>query len=154
VAAALRTACRILQHVRNLSMSVALVLAFTIAGCAADDNGYPPSTIVAQPSSVPAVAELVESEVSIGAGEAGSDERRLAGMTCSEGLMTVATTRETIYAELPCDRFATPEIIDRFRDVAIRVTVRPAEGEGKLIIESETRASLEFTIGHAWLEEP
>jgi hypothetical protein len=131
------------------------VTSVAIGGCSGDDGGGDPLVIVVQPSVVPASADLVESETVIGTEAAGPGERRLSNFTCADGVVTVATTVETIYAELPCDRFVTPEQAAQVRDVAVLITIRPVpDGLSKLIIRSETRASIEFTIGHAWVVEP
>ena len=133
----------------------AFVMCVAFAGCASDDDGDAAPVLVVQPSVVPAAADLIESETTIGDLTAGGEERRLSNFSCADDLVTVATTVETIYAELPCDRFITPEQAEQFRDVALRISVRPdAEGLSKLIMQSDTQYSIEFTIGHAWIDEP
>ena len=84
-------------------------------------------------------------------------------MTCADGLVHLTTTKEAVFAELPCDRFVDEDVIDRYRATRVRVTIcvpdsgcaraRQNEDEGKLLIESPTGGSIEFTTGHIWIEE-
>jgi hypothetical protein len=130
-------------------LAIAVILAGLIIACSSDDEEEP-ATNVAQPTNVPASAELIERETVVGAS---TDGGRLAELTCADGIVSIITSNRAIYAELPCDRFVTPEIVERFVDAAVDVTVRPGEPEGKLIIRSRDGASIEFTTGHAWIDD-
>jgi hypothetical protein len=127
----------------------ACIIGALITACASDHDA--PRTAVPLPSSALSGARLIEADTVYGGADIASDDRRLSDMLCSGDLVTITTTKETVLAELPCDRFVTPDIVEQFRNMAVRVTVHPAAGGGKLLIEAQTRASIEFTIGHAWV---
>jgi hypothetical protein len=141
-----------------------LVAAALAAGCSddGDDAGDVP-----RPTAVPTAASLIDGETSFGTADplatAPPDERLFYDMTCVDGLVQLTTTNETVFAELPCDRFVDESVIGPFRATRIRVTIcvpdsdcaraRQNEDVGKLLIESPTGGSVEFTTGHIWIEK-
>ena len=122
---------------------------------------------VVRPTAVPTQADLVDGEFSFGTADADAvdppDERLLSELGCAGSLLSLVTTRESVYAELPCDRFVDASVVARFQGTRVRVTIcvpdsdcaraRQSEDEGKLLIESPTGGSIEFTTGHIWIEE-
>ncbi len=141
--------------------------AMMIIGLAAACSGGDGDRMVVRPTAVPTQADLVDGETSFGTADAEAvdppDERLLFQLACADGLLGLVTTREAVYAELPCDRFVDASVVARFQGTRVRVTVcvpnsdcartRQNEDEGKLLIESPTGGSIEFTTGHIWIEE-
>jgi hypothetical protein len=117
--------------------------------------------LAARPDGVPAPAEQMVGETTL-SGEDGG-ERLLFSLMCVDGLLTLVTTRETVYAELPCDRFVGEDAVARFQGLSVDLTIcapvaacsrpRPNSTDGKLFVVSPAGASLEFTTGHLWREE-
>ena len=131
-----------------------------LAGAAACSDGgastVPPAS-GAPPAAVPEAAELVDENIEFGQDAAAPDAPEDAAhlfyaMTCVDDVLTITTTKETVYAELPCDRALPPEIAGRFAYVPVRLRVVTA-APAKLYIESETAGSAEFTVGRVWIEE-
>ena len=142
--------------------AVWLAAAAMAAGCSGGDDDRD----VVRPTAVPTQAELIDGQTTFGnvdpLATAPPDERLFSGMTCADGLLYLTTTREAVFAELPCDRFVDEATVARFTGTRIRVTVcvpesecaraRQNEQEGKLLIESPTGGSIEFTTGNIWIE--
>lgn len=138
--------------------------AVAMAACSGGGDG---GRDVVRPTAVPTQAELIDGQTTFGNADpqatAPPDERLFFGMTCADGLLNLTTTREAVFAELPCDRFVDAAVIARFQGTRVRVTVcvprsdcaraRQNEEEGKLLIESPTGGSIEFTTGNIWIEE-
>ncbi len=136
------------------------------AGAAACSGGDGDRRDVVRPTAVSTRAELIDGQTTFGNADpqatAPPDERLFFGMTCADGLLSLTTTREAVFAELPCDRFVDAAVIARFQGTRVRVTVcvpqsdcaraRQNEEEGKLLIESPTGGSIEFTTGNIWIE--
>jgi hypothetical protein len=153
------------RRIAGLTLTLTLTLAMLVAGAAC--SGGNGGRDVVRPGSVPTQAGLVDGEFSFGTADADAvdppDERLLSGLGCAENLLSLVTTREAVYAELPCDRFVDASVVARFQGTRVRVTVcvpdsdcaraRQSEDEGKLLVESPTGGSIEFTTGHIWIEE-
>jgi hypothetical protein len=132
-----------------------------LASAACDDGG---SAEPERPPEVPKEAAYVE-RIDIGEPAAFGDpesSHTLTAMRCNDGVLVVETSRETIHAELPCDRMPDQQIIDAYAGAAAQVELEwhddgtgcAGDGEcGKLFIQSATAGSLEFTVRHTWLEE-
>lgn len=132
-----------------------LALLAGAAACSGGREGDGAST--APPAAVPEAAELVDENIEFGQDAAAPDAPEDAAhlfyaMTCVADVLTITTTKETVYAELPCDRALPPEIAGRFAYVPVRLRVVTA-APAKLYIESETAGSAEFTVGRVWIEE-
>jgi hypothetical protein len=141
-----------------------MLLAAALAVACSDEGS---GREVVRPTTVPVDASLVDGQTSFGTADPEAtnppDERLLFDLVCADGLLSLTTTRESVFAELPCDRFVDASVVARFRATRIRVTVcvpqsdcaraRQNEDEGKLLIESPTGGSIEFTTGHIWIEE-
>jgi hypothetical protein len=149
---------------RAIIGGVVWLAAAIAAGCS---GGGDDGRDVVRPTTVPTQAELIDGETTFGNADpratAPPDERLFFDMACVDGLVSLTTTRETVFAELPCDRFVDATVIARFQGTRVRVTVcvpqsdcaraRQNEDEGKLLIESPTGGSIEFTTGNIWIEE-
>ncbi|MEX2247097.1 MAG: hypothetical protein WEC75_10460 [Dehalococcoidia bacterium] len=147
---------------------VVLALSALVAACDDDGGGGggggtpgPGVTVAAveivdgnRPAVVPDVAEILRSNEEFGDPAATSDDdaHRLFSITCADATMTIATTKEIIYAELPCDRALPPPVVDRFAGDSVRVRVQIGE-QIKLFFESSDGGSVEFTTGRIWIDE-
>jgi hypothetical protein len=70
---------------------------------------------------------------------------------CLNGILILATSRETVYAELPCDRSLPETALHPFLGQPVRV--RFAAGDpSRLFIESQTAGTVEFTVPGIWIE--
>ena len=105
---------------------------------------------------MPGTARIVGEERALGSAAStpeGSDEPHLYfAMSCADDVLTIATSRETVYAELPCDRALPGEAAARFQGLPVLIRIVPSE-PGKLYLDSATAGSAEFTVGRVWLEE-
>ena len=153
-------------------MAVALV-ALTASACSDDDdaggnggnggNGQPiPGISVTatniedgnRPAAVPDEAEIVRSPTEFGdpAATSGDESRTFEETACSDATLTIATSKEVVYAELPCDRALPPEVADRFTGDPVRIRITIADSI-KLFFESTDGGSVEFTTGRIWIDE-
>ena len=73
-------------------------------------------------------------------------------LSCDGDLLTLVTTHEALYAELPCDRSLPRDIVERFLGQQIVVKAVVAS-PSKLFIHSLTAGSVEFTVGGLWIVE-
>jgi len=143
-----------------LRLAAGLALAAGAGACSGGgDDGPPAEDAAAVPTALTAAprgAVLVDENIDFGqdavAPDAPADSAHLFyAMTCVDGVLTIITTKETVYAELPCDRALPPEVVGRFSYVPVRVRVVTA-APAKLYIESKTAGSAEFTVGRVWIE--
>lgn len=119
----------------------------------------PPVTPVERPASVPADAEELRENTTLGSIERvagqqpqGNDTRTLLTAECQGDVMLLATDRETIHAAIPCDRFWDDETGERFsgEEVALRLTVDATRFQ--IFIETLAGAQAEFTVEGTWIE--
>ena len=66
--------------------------------------------------------------------------------------MTVVTTHERLFVEIPCDRAVPQQVVDRFLGKPVQIRVAP-DHEVKIYVESATAGSIEFTATRAWATE-
>jgi hypothetical protein len=124
--------------------AAALALLGTILyGCTED--GSPPA----------APAPTIISTVALPAREGklfddGDSDHRLFSLNCMDGILTIATTKGVVDAELPCDRSLPPDVVERFagRPIEVRYEAGPP---GKLFLMSIEAGSVEFTVGRVWV---
>lgn len=95
--------------------------------------------------------ELGRIERALGPDPDVSQARVLEGLACSDGLLSIRTDVETLYASMPCDRFLPQESVDRLAGQPAAVRLETSDGL-RLIIES-TAGTAEFTVLEAWVEE-
>jgi hypothetical protein len=143
-----------------LRLAAGLALAAGAGACSGGGDDGPPAedaaAVPAAPTAVPRGAELVEENIEFGqdaaAPGAPADSAHLFyAMTCVDDVLAITTTKETVYAELPCARALPQEVIGRFAYVPVRMRIVTAE-PAKLYIESKTAGSVEFTVGRVWIE--
>jgi hypothetical protein len=111
----------------------------------------------ARPSAVPSSAQLVTSDVELGqpsgAPSATPEAPRIFyALSCRDHLLTVATTRETIYAELPCDQYPQSDDVVRpylGEPVRVLVTTQP---QTTLIIQVISPSATQFAADRVWIE--
>ena len=108
---------------------------------------------------MPATAEAVQSGAALGqivrranAAPATEDIRRLLTASCQENVMVLRTSKETIYADLPCANFWDAESTQAFvgQDIAIKLAVDDVRFQ--IFIETLPGAQAEFTVGGVWLD--
>lgn len=141
-------------------MAAGLALAASAGACSGGGDDGPPAedaaAVSTAPTAVPRGAELIDENIELGqdaaAPDAPADSAHLFyAMTCVDDVVTITTTKETVYAELPCDRSLPPEIVGRFAYVPVRIRIVTKE-PAKLYLESDTAGSVEFTVGRVWIE--
>lgn len=121
-------------------------------------NGGPLVTAVERPAGVPADATEVDQAMELGSIERQANEppnpvdtRVLLTAACQDGVMTLFTDQEDIFAALPCDRFWNDETVQAFssQEVAIRLTVDTTRFQ--IFVETLTGGQAEFTVGGIWI---
>jgi hypothetical protein len=149
------------------TLTLALVLALgggLLAACSdADDPDSPdagPTSLPrvsegARPANLPAAARLVDSDLSVGqtssGGLAREQQHLLFTLACSGDLLSLITTHETVYAELPCERTLPPTLLAPFTQQPVQIRVRIGE-PSKLFFENSVQGTVEFTVGQVWIE--
>ncbi len=111
----------------------------------------------ARPSAVPSSAQLVTSDVEFGqvSGAPGVTPEAphiFYALSCRDNLLTVATTRETIYAELPCGQYQLSDDVVRpylGEPVRILVTTKPRT---TLIIQVISPSAAQFVADSVWIQ--
>lgn len=148
--------------------AAALILAAAaLAGCSGSGGGastpraatQPPAagaTATADtrpaPPGVPAGAQQLRASAQFGdpAGSGSTEDERFYSLNCAADVLTIATTRRIVYADLPCDRSLPSKDAQAFLSRAVRVRVVIAS-PSKLYIESKTGGTAEFTVGRVWM---
>jgi hypothetical protein len=110
-----------------------------------------------RPSAVPPGAQLVTRDVQFGQvpatpGATPEAPRLFYALSCRDHLLTVATTRETIYAELPCDQYQLSDDVVRpylGKPVSVRVSTGPP---ALLIIEVLSPGPAQFVTDRVWIQ--
>ena len=128
---------------------VCAILAFACMGDGGDGGSPAPGP---PPTGVPSAARGVAEPTGLGGRTpqaTGDDGRVFESSDCADGVLTLVTDRERIFAELPCDRALPPEVEQRFAGAAVTVRVLPGS---KIFVDSDTAGSLEFTVGRVWVE--
>lgn len=161
----------------RLTLGLAL-LASIAAGCnsdgaddgaptearATDAEGTPEPTVVIvtpppPPEGVPPQAEGVGQTMTLGrivrranAAPEAMMPRVLSDATCDDGIVTLTTDQETIYAALPCDRFWTDEQKALFVGGELAIQLEASEERYRILIETLDGAQTEFTVDGIWVE--
>lgn len=110
-----------------------------------------------RPSAVPAGAQLVTTDVEFGhvsgAPSAIAEAPHIFyAISCRDHLLTVATTRETIYADLPCGQYDLSDNVVRpylGEPVRVRVSTEP---HVRLIIEVSSPGAAQFLADRVWIQ--
>ncbi len=77
--------------------------------------------------------------------------RGLIDASCQDGLMTIRTSLETIYAALPCDRFLDDSARQQFLGKDATITLEVTVNRYRVLIETLDGAEAEFTVDGIWL---
>jgi hypothetical protein len=104
-----------------------------------------------RPATVPRAAPEVRADVDLGERDQTGLARVFSSQACDDDVLVIATTLETVYAELPCDRALPADVEARFVDTEVSIRLRPAEG--KVFVFSEEGGSAEYTVGRIWLDD-
>lgn len=73
-------------------------------------------------------------------------------LTCDDRLLTIATTRETIYAELDCGRYwLVHEVVRPYQGQPVRVQIG-AGPEATLIVEATAAGAARFDVDAVWVQ--
>jgi hypothetical protein len=110
-----------------------------------------------RPPGVPLSAAFVEGDLSLGdatpaAGTAVSEQHLFYALRCDDGLLTVATTHEVVYATVACVRYWIPDDVVRpFLGEPVRVIV---DQSGIVTVSFTTIAggTMRFEVEGVWLE--
>jgi len=110
-----------------------------------------------RPSAVPPGAQLVARDVEFGqvSGAPGATPeapRLFYALSCRDHLLTVATTKETIYAALPCDQYQLSDDVVRpylGKPVSVRVSTGPP---ALLMIEVLSPGPAQFITDGVWIQ--
>jgi hypothetical protein len=130
----------------------------------AEEDGAPAVTATATPMPTPAPAKppgvfedaaLVTESRAFGELSAvpGDDEplRYFYALTCRDGLLTVATTREVVFAEVECERYWLPDDVTRpFLKQPVRVRILPGT-PGTLVVEALAAGAARLVTGDVWI---
>jgi hypothetical protein len=101
----------------------------------------------ARPAAVPASAQTVERNLVLG--DVAEGIHFFEHMQCDAGVMTIVTSKETLYAEVPCDRMLPDTTLARLRAQVIRIRLV----DGSLFLEAFFVSSFRFDgVGRVWLE--
>ena len=124
-----------------------------------EDRGHPaavsamPTVVVTVPApadtrplAVPASAQTVKQNLVLG--DVAEGIHYFEGMHCDGGITTVSTSKELIYAEVPCDRMLPDATLNRLRGQVIRIRIV----DGVMILEALFVGSFRLDVGRLWLE--
>ena len=133
-------------------------------GAVSPDNDTPdaavtPVTPVPEPPGVPDTATPLTSTAQLGritrrAGEASEPvaTRDLNAASCQDGLLTIETSNETIYAALDCGSFWDEPTAANFLGQPAALTLEASDTRFRILIETLDGAQAEFTVGGVWLQ--
>ncbi len=148
-------------------------MALVLTGCGDGDDGAPPATSSSTPNaaigtavtSVPRPASVPESAIEVtstaalgqidrrpGATPVGVAAREIVATSCEDGVLTIETDQETVFAALPCDRYPAQQIEDFFLGNDSAITLEIGQ-RLRVLIETLVSAQLEFTVAGIWLQE-
>jgi hypothetical protein len=128
------------------------------------DNDTPdaivtPVTPVPQPPGIPGTAPPLTSTAQLGrinrfAGEPpeGVATRSLNNASCQDGLLTLETSSETIYAALDCGSFWDEQTAPHFLGQQAALTLEAGSSRFRILIETIDGAQAEFTVGGVWIQ--
>jgi len=128
-------------------------LAFTAGHAWIEIHGDDPEVEAAQtaprPASVPISARTVDGDIAVGdAHDTSAFAHTLYGIRCRDGVVSVITTKETLYAELACG-----ELLDdhALLNLPVRVSVQRSGQTSVIHVESKSAGAVTFIAGRAWL---
>lgn len=131
-------------------IGLTIVVLAAVAACRSDPPTAPtasanpePTAAVGPPPAVPPDARLVDTNLF-------SSGQTLVAMMCADGLLTIVTTREQLFVELPCDRALPESDVQRYLAQAVELDIRIQPPANKLILKSAVAGSVEFTTARIW----
>jgi hypothetical protein len=147
-----------LLPVRLTPLLVTAVLALGLLACS-DDGGSSRDTPV--PGSPRTPISLGDANPQDGTPD--DEIHRIFAIDCTDDVLTLATTHETVRAAIPCDRAPGGDVAGRFggQPVALRIVPLEPDAAGcpdgatcaKLFVESAVAGTLEFTVGEVTVQE-
>lgn len=141
-------------------VTVSVTAALTMRpGEHAGPTAMPEPTRVAplRPAGVPLTASFVDADLALGdatppAGTPVRDQHLFYALRCDDGLLTVTTTHEIVYARVGCERYWIPDDVVRpFLGEPVRVTI----DRGDIVIASFMTiagGTMRFEAEGVWLE--
>jgi len=118
-----------------------------------------PVTPVPKPGAVPEAARAITQTTTLGrivrrAGESPQAimTRQITGASCTDGLMTIATSGEAIYAPLACSSFWDPNTTELFVGEKASISLEATSTRFRIFIETLPGAQAEFTVAGIWVE--
>ena len=118
-----------------------------------------PVTPGARPEGVPATARPVEETTTLGSIERRANEtpeavetRELLDGSCQDGVITLTTSEESIYAARGCDGFWDAQAEELFVGEQVAIVLEVTSARLRILIETSTGAQSEFTVDGIWLE--
>ena len=141
---------------RSLVIGAALVATVALAACSGGGRRNAADEPGGRPAAIPPAAAAVTSDTELGHEAPPPDTdpgdiHLLFAMSCATDILRIATTRETVYAELPCDRALPADVANRFGGTPVRLRFAGST-PAKLYIDSKTAGSVEFTVGRVRIE--
>lgn len=121
-----------------LAMAIAVTATFALASRPGERAAEPLAVVPTptqsavptpeRPSAVPAAAALISGDLLLPGAATNEPPRIFYSLSCSGDLLTVSTTREVVYARLPCNRYWLPdEVVRPFLAQAATIRVMPGE---------------------------
>ncbi len=102
-----------------------------------------------RPPAVPASARTIWGDTSVGAVRDDTQyAHTLYGVRCADGVATVITTKETLYAELPCPALPDDHPL---LSLPVLLTVRREDDGWHVNVETHDAGTLTFVTGRVWL---
>jgi hypothetical protein len=77
--------------------------------------------------------------------------RKLLDAFCQDGLMIIQTSQETIYADLPCDRFWDDQAKQDFLNKQVAILLEVTPQRSRVILDTLDGAHTEFTVNGIWV---
>lgn len=133
-----------------------------IGGASPTQNGTaaPAVTPPPRPTAVPQAAQPIAQTTRLGSIQRranqppqGVETRKLSDASCSDGVMTLQTSRERIYAVLPCDRFWNQQAKDAFAGQQVAIVLEVTD-RFRILLETLAGAQAEFTVEGIWVTGP
>ena len=117
----------------------------------------PQTGVRPRPPGVPGAAQLVTDDTTFGDVSTPSPGVAMVPhlffwLTCDEHLLTIATTQETVYAELDCRRYwLVHEVVRPYQGQPVRVRISTGP-PGVLAIEARTAGAARFEVDAVWIQ--
>ena len=123
-----------------------------------NDSTRSPVTPGARPDGVPATAQPVAETTTLGSIERRANDtpeavetRELLDGSCQDGVITLTTSEETIYAARGCDGFWDAQAEELFVGEQVAIVLEVTSARLRILIETTTGAQSEFTVDGIWL---